>query len=833
MEGAPTRACTTIGEASLARPPRTRLFARATCACVLVSWTAGCERAPQPRASAPVAAETLRQCPQDDRIWERAIDEARNSGGLERFGLLASEIARTRTDCWQAAWAAGECIFQSDPAAPKGLLAESRAAFEQALARAEAAGDPVGVARAGNRLAYCMYTALESEAAEKMYGTALAAAEDVRRKDLIGSIRGSRVSLRNRLGRLAEALEDVEAAADNLRDTGREDLVFRAEYTRSLLLGELGQFAACRELLERLYREAPEAGAANLMTGICVALGNQHMATGDVEAARSWFDRVPDGDSWQPRADLGRGRLALREGRHEDAARFLDRAGSQDRQPSAALFARVFRAQLDLRTGNDEEVRRRLAPMIEDIDRHGSKDLAALARTVYGKALMLDPRQLPAATELFRQAVERVESTGKGLDPGMGGMTFLRERAEPFPQLAAALALQHGEREAGSILQVLERAHARALREILQKEGQAVLAAPALAPLQRGLAAGELLLDYLIGEDRGVLLAADRRQVRVHILPGWQELRPLVQRYVSALRRPLVSAEARFDPEGDLRRDLDIGRKLRRALLDPVAPMIERARRVYIVPDQDLALLPFAALPLDEPGSAGGAPAFLGEAMEVAMLPMAGVPASWAGAPVPLLLAGDPLPDAAGEFRALQLAAQELDAIAAVWGAAATTVLKGGDFVAQRLHALPLQSFRTLHFATHAVASSRDPRRCAVILSRGEKLGLQEVAGLRLGPALVVLSACSTGEGEVIAGEGVVGLSWAFLRAGAHGVVASLWTVEDASTTELMVNFHRNLAGGVDPVKALSLAQRSVAASRRHPVHWAPFVIVLGARVPA
>ena len=104
---------------------------------------------------------------------------------------------------------------------------------------------------------------------------------------------------------------------------------------------------------------------------------------------------------------------------------------------------------------------------------------------------------------------------------------------------------------------------------------------------------------------------------------------------------------------------------------------------------------------------------------------------------------------------------------------------------------------------------------------------MQRIAEMRLGPSLVVLSACRTGEGEIIPGEGVVGLSWAFLRAGAPGVAASLWSVEDESTTELMVGFHRELKSGADPVAALARAQRAVSASRRHPAYWAPFVVIL------
>jgi CHAT domain-containing protein len=132
----------------------------------------------------------------------------------------------------------------------------------------------------------------------------------------------------------------------------------------------------------------------------------------------------------------------------------------------------------------------------------------------------------------------------------------------------------------------------------------------------------------------------------------------------------------------------------------------------------------------------------------------------------------------------------------------------------------------TVHLATHALASTSDPHRCAVYLSGEEKLGLDDIGSLPLDSTLVVLSACSTGEGEMIPGEGIIGLGWAFLRAGSDAVGVSLWSVEDDSATELMISFHSALRDGRDPVSALAGARRSMARKRAHPAYWAPFVVI-------
>jgi CHAT domain-containing protein len=104
---------------------------------------------------------------------------------------------------------------------------------------------------------------------------------------------------------------------------------------------------------------------------------------------------------------------------------------------------------------------------------------------------------------------------------------------------------------------------------------------------------------------------------------------------------------------------------------------------------------------------------------------------------------------------------------------------------------------------------------------------MNEIAELDLGAPLIVLSACRTGEGEIIPGEGVVGLTWAFLHAGAKAVAASLWSVEDESTAELMLAFHRFLRDGHDPVAAMTRAQRERMKANPHPAYWSPFVVVL------
>jgi CHAT domain-containing protein len=316
-----------------------------------------------------------------------------------------------------------------------------------------------------------------------------------------------------------------------------------------------------------------------------------------------------------------------------------------------------------------------------------------------------------------------------------------------------------------------------------------------------------------------VILAISREHATVVPMEGRRAWLAALRRYRAALASPTTGAGLGEDA-------LDDGRRVARAALGPVDALVASARRLYVVPDRELTLVPFAALPaVDHLRSTAGR-RFLGDALEIAVLPLGAAPPPWEGPRAPVLLAGSPRLPPDDEFEELPWAAFELDALQRLWSGADATLLAGAALTRERL-AAAADRFGTLHVATHAVASTRDPRRCGIVLSDGERLGLDEILSLRLAAPLVVLSACRTGEGELVPGEGVVGLGWAFLRAGARGIVVSRWTVDDAVSAKLMVAFHRRLHAGVEPVRALAEARREARTLEPHPGYWAAFDLVL------
>ncbi|TMA61499.1 MAG: CHAT domain-containing protein, partial [Deltaproteobacteria bacterium] len=117
-------------------------------------------------------------------------------------------------------------------------------------------------------------------------------------------------------------------------------------------------------------------------------------------------------------------------------------------------------------------------------------------------------------------------------------------------------------------------------------------------------------------------------------------------------------------------------------------------------------------------------------------------------------------------------------------------------------------------------------------------LQMSEIFNLRLNADLVVLSACDTGKGKLRRGEGIVGLTRAFMYAGTHSVVASLWQVNDQSTSRFMECFYRNLKEGQSKAEALRQAKKQLMQiqvwsdtlkkeqSFTAPFYWAPFILI-------
>jgi CHAT domain-containing protein len=148
-----------------------------------------------------------------------------------------------------------------------------------------------------------------------------------------------------------------------------------------------------------------------------------------------------------------------------------------------------------------------------------------------------------------------------------------------------------------------------------------------------------------------------------------------------------------------------------------------------------------------------------------------------------------------------------------------------------------LRAYRVLHIATHGLLNTERPQFTGIVLtlvgnsdSDDGFLRTDEIFNLKLGSPLVMLSACETGLGKEKRGEGVIGLTRAFMYAGAPTVGVSLWSVADRSTADLMTDFYRRLLGkdGATHVAAMRAARREMITGKKYsaPFFWAPFIFV-------
>lgn len=191
----------------------------------------------------------------------------------------------------------------------------------------------------------------------------------------------------------------------------------------------------------------------------------------------------------------------------------------------------------------------------------------------------------------------------------------------------------------------------------------------------------------------------------------------------------------------------------------------------------------------------------------------------------------DPLPEAENEVKT----------VSRLYGGANSLIFVGADARESRVKAVA-PKYRILHFATHGLLDGQNPMYSHLTLSQdaGESqedglLEAREIINMDLNAELAVLSACQMARGWVGAGEGVIGMSWAFFVAGVPTIVASQWKVDSVSTTSLMIDFHRRLTARrpgtrARPQKAESLRRASLGLLRseryKHPFYWAGFVMV-------
>jgi CHAT domain-containing protein len=372
---------------------------------------------------------------------------------------------------------------------------------------------------------------------------------------------------------------------------------------------------------------------------------------------------------------------------------------------------------------------------------------------------------------------------------------------------------------------------------------------------------GVRIAEFFIGENRSWLFDVRQNRLSVHALPAKAVLESLAREVYDSWRTPAIGSADR----------MAASLRLARITLGPLDNLAAEDR-VLIIPDGALHLVPIVSLMRQlhadtPPGSSTIVPS-LHAVLTAPAKPVAISAQRLAIVADPVYSSNDPrirsqkvnrspessveslvvaegnsglLTGTAIDFASLRrLPATTVEARSIVTmmpHGGRVSLLMGLDATRDNVTELLSVSYQIVHFATHAFADSEDPALAALALTQWSAAGVPqngalrqaEITQMRIDADLVVLSACDTALGRDINGEGPIGLSNAFLRAGARAVISTLWQVPDTSTAVLMREFYRELLANSQPASvALHLAQNKVRSYTRwrDPYYWAGFQLV-------
>ena len=710
--------------------------------------------------------------------------------------------------------------------------------YSQALTLSRRAGDLEREAAGRNNVGLALQRLGRLREAEKSFQVADSLARKIGKAEIQARALTNLANLRLQLGKPGEARDLANRAL--LRATNNKDAEGDAHHALGLAHWKLGDLQAARKELTRAVEISRSRKDHRQEAYALLALARVEKDAGELKAALSAVDAsVSIVESLRTRVvsqDLRASFLAAKKAYYELNVDVLMALHHAD--PAAGYAADAFkvnekaraRSLLEILNEASADLRQGIPPALLERERRLREQVSA--REIHHRELLgaekVDADRVARAERDLEDARDEYQTVQEEIRLNSPGYSALTQ-----PQPLNSREVQD---------------------EVL--DGQAVL------------------LEYALGAERSYLWLITPAGLESFELPRREVIEVQARRYYELItaRNDLQPGESLEDREARIvKADADaqkVGRQLSSQLLQPVAKRLGTSP-LLVVADGALQYIPFAALPI--PGS--DAP--LATRHEVVSLPSASALAvlrremhGRVQAPRALAIFADPVfssddkrlrqpgairaqpapsPSAhrgigdreatAGpsSFSRLGFSRREADTIAALLPR--DQVFKVLDFEASRATVLgtDLTQFRNVHFATHGIVNSRRPELSSLVLSQYDKRGrrqkdgflrLNDIYNLRLDADLVVLSACRTGLGKEVRGEGLIGLTRGFMYAGAARVLASLWSVEDRATAELMGSFYRGmLRKGLSPTAALRKAQLEMASDSKwkSPYYWAGF----------
>ena len=647
-------------------------------------------------------------------------------------------------------------------------------------------------------------------------------------------------------GHPKDALIFFDSALKLANSTPEAGYPFTAYLGRGRALITLGRAAEGEEMLRSALSEARQNRMEVRQARILIALGDLAKNRGNASEARDCFDeaaRLAEGQRLRRLAATATSRLAslsLERGESlADAERLVTNSIQNAPEGHDAFhLPRVLAtsAEIDLKRGNLLKAERTYALASSLVDRllrsvapFEQKDflVASLGSIYLGQARLALLKRNPegafnALEEVYARGI--TESLRPNSERDRLALQLTAPAAKRVNNLQTLLFYAQQSTQRSQILADIWETEKRGI-VIWDSDGMPIgtdAFTVRLSRLQHSLREDELVLEYALDEPNSILLAINRHSIEAYGLPPRSEIDALIRAYLANINTPQQGIMA--------------SQKLGEVLL---APVLNRPQnRLIVVGHGRLQALQFDALITADRR-------YLAETHIVTYSPSASILYELRARPEQrtqmgflgvgaVRYSGTPLPpsmppslsrgveiglrpglfdqEGAPEFWTLPGSRRELmDAAAALPG---STLLLDRAATEERLKSVPLSSYDVLHFAVHVAVDTDHPDRTALILADGKGstedglLQAREIAHLRLGARLVVLSGCNTGSPVFQSSFDNASLVRSFLFAGAKGVLATLWTIDDTFTAYLMGQFYSHLRQGSDTGTALAEAKR-------------------------
>jgi CHAT domain-containing protein/tetratricopeptide (TPR) repeat protein len=641
------------------------------------------------------------------------------------------------------------------------------------------------------------------------------------------------------LGAVALRIEHFDEALDRFNASSGVASTIHANLFLEEALGNagwayysLGDYEKALAGFQQAEVQAKNLGATDNDILWLQSVGLSLYRLGDLKQARVCYEealRVAEDSHDIARkavTDTSLGQLLLQLGQLDVAKAYINealRTSQQIGDKASELDALFLQGRIAARTSNGADTEKIFLQVYHDAA--GVPSLKWETESAFAD-LYASRHDVRQAGVWYRRAIHTFETQRSSVQDEELRLPFFANGDELYRDYAEFLISSHHSEEA---LQFLDGARARTLKEGLGESVQTTHV-QAETPTQTARRLNAVILFYSLGPQKSYLWAIDRNGTHLFVLPPEGEITARLTSYQSDVLKS-------HDPVRESNAD---ALWLYKTLVAPAEALIPRGSHVFIVPSGSLNN--FNMEMLLKPGSSE----FQTEAHywieDVSLSTASSIQLLSRLAPDKektadkLLLIGDPT-STGNSYPPLPNAASEVQSVERYFTPADRTVLTQTAAVPVAYAASDPEQYSYIHFVAHGTASSLRPLDSAIVLSPPHsdpdnfKLYARDIIHRPLHARLVTISACYGSGLRNYDGEGLVGLSWAFLRAGAHQVIGAVWEVNDSSTPQLMEQMYHGLAQGEQPDQALRAAKLSMLHSQgvfRKPLYWAAFQLYTG-----